>query len=77
MNLRSRRKAAGLTQWELAVKAHRSPFAVCRYENGKRPSYQAAKRLAEALNCRVCDLWPGATLYGSIEIPNPEMESDE
>ena len=72
MKLRQRRMAEGMSQLELAVKAGTTPWTVSRYENGKTPRYDEAERLAAALNCRVCDIWPGATMYGAIEIPTPD-----
>lgn len=55
--LREIRKAARLTQLDIAEKLNTTAVTISRYENGKRePSLSRAKELADALNCTVDEL---------------------
>jgi putative transcriptional regulator len=55
--LREYRKAAGLTQAELAKAAGVDSVHVSRMERGERvPGIDTACKLAAALRCSVCDL---------------------
>lgn len=57
--LRKYRKAAKMTQAELAKAVGTSPVVICRYETGKRiPKISTASRIAEVLGCKVDDIWP-------------------
>lgn len=57
--LREYRKAAHMTQSELAKASGTSQVMVCRYENGQRvPKLPAARKIAQALGCQVEDIWP-------------------
>lgn len=57
--LRAAREKAGLTQVDLALAVGVTQMSVSAYELGRRtPSDAARMRLAEALRCRVDDLFP-------------------
>lgn len=58
-NLRSYRKAAGLTQFQLAQRCGTTYVSINRYEAGVRiPKIIVARKIAQALNCQVEDIWP-------------------
>jgi len=60
--LREHRKAAGLTQQQLAEKADLHRNSYLNYELGKRlPPLDVAFDLASILNTTVEILWPGET----------------
>jgi transcriptional regulator with XRE-family HTH domain len=67
--LQTFRKAAGLSQKELAKKVGTNPQHLCRVECGLRPTYHLATRIAATIGCDVADLWPGAELPGMIHVP--------
>lgn len=55
--LKDIRKAAGLTQIELAEKVGCSQVNIARWETGAHdPSLKMAKALADALKCKIDDL---------------------
>ena len=54
--LKAARKAAGMTQAELAEKAGVLQKDVSRWENGLEPRALTLKRLAQALGCSMDDL---------------------
>lgn len=55
--LKEMRKAAGLSQQELAIKVNMPAPCLSRYENGKRGmTLNTAAKIAAALNCKVDDL---------------------
>ena len=57
--LRKYRKAANMTQVELAKAAGTTQAVICRYETGKRiPKITTAQKIADALGCKVNDIWP-------------------
>jgi len=59
-NLRSLRKARGLTLWGLATRIGSSPatlHAIERYGHVPQPPLQQA--IADGLGVRVRDIWPG------------------
>ena len=56
--LRHAREKARMTQIDLAVRSGIQPGLVCRYEKGVRPNQTNARKLAEALNMPVCDVFP-------------------
>lgn len=66
--LKSARKAAGLTQGELAKKASISINTVINYENNKRtPTLEIAGKLAKALCIDVQDIIEEASAPVSVE----------
>lgn len=54
--LRAARKAAGLTQEELAEKAGCLQKDIARWEAGREPKALTLKKLAQALGCKMEDL---------------------
>jgi DNA-binding XRE family transcriptional regulator len=56
--LRHARDKARMTQIDLAVRAGIQPGLLCRYEKGVRPNQVNARKLAEALNMPVHDVFP-------------------
>jgi transcriptional regulator with XRE-family HTH domain len=54
--LRELREARGLTQVELAERAHASPVSVLRAEAGKEVKVTTARRYAKVLGVEVADL---------------------
>lgn len=54
--LKAARKAAGMTQAELAEKAGVLQKDVSRWENGLEPRALTLKKLAQALGCSMDDL---------------------
>jgi putative transcriptional regulator len=57
-NLEERRRAAGLTQQELSVKAEVSRKSINAIENGVYvPSTVLALKISKTLNCKVEDLF--------------------
>ena len=55
--IREARKAAGLTQKELAAKLGIVPNSISQYENGTRNAKPATlRRIAEAIGCNLFDL---------------------
>lgn len=62
-NLRRLREAAGLTQMELANRAHMDMSEISKLEHGKRdPQLSTVVRLAEALGLTAVDLIRGVGL---------------
>lgn len=53
--VKSKRKEAGLSQFQLAVKIGISPQSISKIENGhtKAPAHDTLKKLAAALNCDI------------------------
>ncbi len=52
--IKTARKAAGLTQGQLAVKVQTTKSVISEYENGNRnPSFEVLSKLATALNCNL------------------------
>lgn len=57
INLKEKRKNAGLKQQELAARLHVSQQAIAKWENGKaEPNVSTLKEIATALDCTVNDL---------------------
>ena len=57
MNLKERRKAAGMTQQELAAKLSVHQTAVAGWEEGRfKPAMKRMLKLAKILGCTVDDL---------------------
>lgn len=54
--LRAARKAAGLTQAQLAEKVGCLQKDICRWEEGREPKALTLKKLAAALGCSMDDL---------------------
>lgn len=76
------RKAAGLTQQELAAKTELTQSSISRIESGKQGSLDGdvAERLARALGCSVDDLWdesseapPSTASHDAAVIPSLEQ----
>ena len=58
MNIKSLRKALGLTQVELALKLDVKRTTVCMWECGKsKPRYDMLVKISKALDCSVDDLF--------------------
>lgn len=58
LKLISKRKAAGLTQTQLAEKVGAKQSAIASYENGdRRPSIDRLKEISIVLNCTLDDLF--------------------
>lgn len=59
-NLRQLREAAGLTQFELAVKSGVTPATIGHIETGHvaSPRHDTAARIATALGVRPEEIWP-------------------
>jgi transcriptional regulator with XRE-family HTH domain len=69
--LKTRRKALGLTQEEAAKKAGINKATLNQIEQGKRQAQVSTlMKLADALNCEVRDFFPKG------ETPSPEFELD-
>lgn len=54
--LKAARKAAGLTQVELAEKVGCKQKDISRWENGRPTTAETLKKLAQALGCSMDDL---------------------
>lgn len=54
--LREARKAAGLTQAEMAVKVGCTQKDIARWEAGREPKALTLKKLAQVLGCSMDDL---------------------
>lgn len=57
-NLEALRKAAGLSQDELAALAGVAQGSVCRIEYGRTPGIDTAQLLADALGAKLGDVFP-------------------
>jgi transcriptional regulator with XRE-family HTH domain len=66
---RSRRLQKGLTQEELARRAHLTTGTVAKVDSGrvKHPSSEVLYKLSRALDCTMEDLYVGGTYVGSSE----------
>ena len=55
--VKTKRKEAGITQYQLAVKVGITPQAINKIENGhtKHPAHETLKKIAAALNCDIRD----------------------
>ena len=56
--LSEHRRAAGLTQEQLARRSDLSVFTINRLEAGRDPNLSTAQRVAQALAVGVADVWP-------------------
>ena len=57
MRLKATRENRGLTQEELAIRANLNRVTIAKLETGRsEPTLRTAKRLADALGCKVDDL---------------------
>lgn len=57
------RRNAGLTQFELAIKAGLHPSAIAKFEQGTQsPRLGTAQAIARALGVSTDDVWPTETL---------------
>lgn len=54
--LRAARKAAGLTQAQLAEKVGCNQHHISRWEGGREPGALTLKKLAQVLGCKMEDL---------------------
>ena len=66
--IRERRKFIGLTQQELAEKAHISMMSIRRYENGDRdPNMETLNKIADALGVSGLDLTGFTSLFKAVD----------
>lgn len=59
-NLKKLREAAGLTQFELAVRAGVTPATIGHIEGGRviDPKYETRRSIAAVLGVEIADVWP-------------------
>lgn len=68
MNLKMRRKAAGMTQQDLAARLFVHQTAVAGWENGRaQPSIDKLLKLSEIFNCTVDELLRDAGTEGGAD----------
>ncbi len=73
-HLKQLREAAGLTQFELAVKAGLNLSAITQIESGRRrsPRIDTCRAIAVALGVTVDDIWPTTPdESGAAEVRSP------